>query len=104
MGKISEIIGKRSANVTGEVTVEVNSSKQQIRTQYSDSKATHKEAGGEINRDEVPAAFQQYVQQYFEQVRRQGAAPKGGGKSTPAADPADSPKASLPAGAAPSTQ
>jgi len=63
MGKISEIIGKRSANVTGEVTIEVNSSKQQLRTQYSDSAATHKEAGGEINRDEVPAAFQQYVQQ-----------------------------------------
>ena len=37
MGKISEIIGKRSANVSGEVTVEVNSSKQQIRTPYSES-------------------------------------------------------------------
>ena len=76
MGKISEIIGKRSANVTGEVTVEVNSSSQQIRTQYSDSKAQHGEAGGEINRDEVPVALQQYVQDYFEQVRKQPAAPK----------------------------
>ena len=80
MGKISEIIGKRSANVTGEVTIEVNSSKQQLRTQYSDSAATHKEAGGEINRDEVPAAFQQYVQQYFEQVRKQAAPAKSSGK------------------------
>jgi hypothetical protein len=80
MGKISEIIGKRSANVTGEVTIEVNSSKQQLHTQYSDSAATHKEAGGEINRDEVPAAFQQYVQQYFEQVRKQAAPAKPGTK------------------------
>src|SRR5207245_1661713 len=81
MGKISEIIGKRSANVTGEVTVEVNSSKQQLKTPYSVSKAAHGESGGEINRDEVPVAFQEYVQQYFEQVRKQAAPAKGTGKN-----------------------
>ncbi len=70
MGKISEIIGKRAANVTGEVMVEVASGKQQLKTQYSDRKATHVEAGGEINRDEVPLAYQQYVQQYFEEIRK----------------------------------
>src|SRR2546425_9208525 len=82
MRKISEIIGKRSANVTGEVTIEVNSSKQQLKTPYSESKAVHGESGGEINRDEVPVAFQQYVQQYFEQFRKQGAPAKGTGKDT----------------------
>jgi hypothetical protein len=70
MGKISEIIGKRSANVTGEMMVEVASGNQSLRTQYSQRKATHVEAGGEINRDEVPLAYQQYVQQYFEEVRK----------------------------------
>jgi hypothetical protein len=70
MGKISEIIGKRAANVTGEVMVEVASGKQQLKTQYSQRKATHGEAGGEINRDEVPLAYQQYVQQYFEEIRK----------------------------------
>jgi len=85
MGKISEIIGKRSANVTGEVTIEVNSSKQQLRTPYSDSIAAHGESGGEINRDEVPVAFQQYVQQYFEQVRKQAAPSKGAGRTPPPA-------------------
>ena len=70
MGKISEIIGKRAATVTGEVMVEVASGKQQLKTQYSDRKATHVEAGGEINRDEVPLAYQQYVQQYFEEIRK----------------------------------
>jgi len=92
MGKISEIIGKRSANVTGEVTVEVNNSKQQLKTPYTESKASHGESGGEINRDEVPVAFQQYVQQYFEQLRRQPAAPKGTGKSA-AAPSKDTPAA-----------
>jgi hypothetical protein len=70
MGKISEIIGKRAASVTGEVMVEVASGKQQLKTPYSDRKAAHVEAGGEINRDEVPLAYQQYVQQYFEEVRK----------------------------------
>jgi hypothetical protein len=99
MGKISEIIGKRSANVSGEVTVEVNSSKQQIRTQYSESKASHGEAGGEINRDEVPPALQQYVQQYFEQVRKQAAPAKGAGKTAP-----PQPQASAPAPPGPPAQ
>ena len=75
MGKISEIIGKRSASMTGEVMVEVASGKQQLKTQYSQKNAAHAEAGGEINRDEVPLAYQQYVQQYFEEIRKMPAAP-----------------------------
>jgi hypothetical protein len=70
MGKISEIIGKRSASVTGEMMVEVASGKQQLKTQYSGKHGAHAEAGGEINRDEVPLAYQQYVQQYFEEIRK----------------------------------
>jgi hypothetical protein len=81
MGKISEIIGKRAANVTGEVMVEVASGKQQLKTQYSDRKAEHSEAGGEINRDEVPLAYQQYVQQYFEEIRKMPAKSKSDAKS-----------------------
>src|SRR5262249_10573073 len=53
MGKISEILGKRQKDLTGEVMIEVSSGKQQLKTQYSNEKAAHKEAGGEINRDEV---------------------------------------------------
>jgi hypothetical protein len=78
MGKLSEIIGKRSANVSGEMMVEVQSGPQQLRTAYSQHNAKHGESAGEISRDEVPVALQAYVQQYFEQVRKQepkGAAP-----------------------------
>lgn len=75
MGKITELFGKRAQNVTGEVMVEVSSSKaQQLRTSYAERGATHREAGGEIHRDEIPLVFQDYVQQYFEQVRKAGAA------------------------------
>jgi hypothetical protein len=72
MGKISEIFGKRAQNISGEILVEVNSGKQQqLRTAYTSRGATHREAGGEIHRDEVPLAYQDYVQQYFEKVRKQ---------------------------------
>ena len=70
MGKISEIIGKRSANVSGDVTVEVQNSNQQLKTAWVQQNASHTNSGGEINRDEVPVEFQTYVQQYFEQVRK----------------------------------
>ena len=70
MGKISEIFGKRAENLKGEVTVEVSSGDQQLKTPYSQSAAAHSDTGGEIHRDEVPLIYQQYVQQYFEQVRK----------------------------------
>jgi hypothetical protein len=76
MGKISEIIGKRAANVSGEVTVEVQNSTQQLKTGWVRQNATHANSGGEINRDEVPVEYQTYVQQYFEQVRKQDAPKK----------------------------
>ncbi|MEZ5353611.1 MAG: hypothetical protein R2762_13315 [Bryobacteraceae bacterium] len=71
MGKLSELFGKRAENIKGEVMVEVTSSKQQqLRTQYTQKEGEHREAGGEIHRDEVPEVYQHYVQQYFEQVRK----------------------------------
>lgn len=73
MGKISQIIGKRAKDISGEVMVEVNGGNQKLRTQYSNTSAAHTESGGEIHRDEVPLHHQHYIQQYFEQVRKQPA-------------------------------
>jgi hypothetical protein len=70
MGKISEIIGKRAATVTGETTIEVQSGNQQLRTAYSRTAASHGEADSELSRDEIPVALQPYIQQYFEQIRK----------------------------------
>ncbi len=85
MGKISEILGKRSAAVSGEVMVEVGSSKQQLKTPFAQRQASHVEAGSEIHRDEVPLADQQFVQQYFEQIRKP-AAVKAPAKDKPQPD------------------
>jgi hypothetical protein len=37
------------------------------------SGAAHAQAGAEISRDEIPVALQPYVQQYFDQLRKQQA-------------------------------
>lgn len=70
MGKLTEVIGKRSAQVSGEMMIESQSGPQQLRTQYSKRAATHTQAAGEVNRDEVPVELQGYVQQYFAEVRK----------------------------------
>jgi hypothetical protein len=70
MGQISEILGKRSAAVTGEMMVEVGQTKQTLKTPWADRQASHTESGGEIHRDEVPLVFQPFVERYFEEIRK----------------------------------
>lgn len=74
MGKLSEVIGKRSANVTGEMTVEVQSGSQQLKTAYSQKSAQHTASGGDLNRDKVPLDLQPYVSGYFDEIRKLPAA------------------------------
>ncbi len=76
MGKLAEIIGKRSASLTGDIMVEVPNGKQQLHTAYSQRSGKHIDSGGEINRDEVPLMYQQYVREYMEQVHKQAGASK----------------------------
>ena len=74
MGKLSELFGRRSQNVKGEVMMEVTKSRNQgLRTPLVDRSATHAEAGGEVNRDEVPLHLQEYVQRCYERVRKPAA-------------------------------
>jgi len=75
MGKLSDLFGRRSLNVKGEVMVEVTKSKNQgLRTPLVDRQAVHSESGGEVSRDEVPLHLQEYVQRYYERVRKPAAA------------------------------
>jgi hypothetical protein len=71
MGKLAEIFGKRAAVVSGDVMVETPSGKQQLKTDYSQRMGHHSDLGGEINRDEVPLIYREYVREYMEQVRKQ---------------------------------
>lgn len=72
LGKLSELIGKRSMNLQGEMMVEVeNTRNPQLHTPYLNRSAAHGEAGGDLSRDEVPLRHQQFVRRYYEQVRKQ---------------------------------
>jgi hypothetical protein len=75
MGKISVILGKRSETVSGDSSVEVVSGDQRLTTQYEQRNAQHIDVQAEVERDEVPLVFQDYVQQYFKQVRKGGERP-----------------------------
>lgn len=71
MGKISEILGKRAQNIQGEIMIEVSSSKSQaLKTDYSGKSGNHQDNAGTILRDEVPLVHQNYVQRYFEELRK----------------------------------
>ena len=84
MGKLAEIIGKRSASLTGDMQV-VPSGKQRLQTDYTHAQGQHSDLGGEINRDEVPVEDQEYVREYMEMVRKKPSAPAP--KSAPAPPP-----------------
>jgi len=71
MGKLAEIIGKRSASLTGDMTVETSSTNQQLKTQYSGRIGHHADLGGEINRDEIPVIYRDYVREYMQLVHKQ---------------------------------
>ena len=73
MGKLAEIIGKRSASLTGDMTVETRGGNQQLKTEYSQRVGQHSDLGGEINRNEIPLMYQQYIREYMEAVRKQRA-------------------------------
>ena len=70
IGKITELLGKRQQTLTGEVMVEVGQTKQQLKTPFEQQQASHTDSGSEIHRDEIPLLYQQFVEQYFEEIHR----------------------------------
>ena len=71
MGKLDEIIGKRSAEPYGRHDYRNPFLQPAAQNSYSGRVADHADLGGEIDRDEVPLALQRYVREYMEQVRKQ---------------------------------
>jgi hypothetical protein len=71
MGKLAEIIGKRSNDVSGDMSVETFSGKQQLQTPDTQRLGQHSGLGGEINRNEVPLDDQKYVREYMKQVHEE---------------------------------
>jgi hypothetical protein len=77
MGKLDAIFGKRARNIEGEFTTEATQGPQQLKTDYQRRRAAHTDVHAKAQRDEVPVAFQDYVQRYFELVKSAAAPAKG---------------------------
>ena len=70
MGKISAIIGKRSKELSGTAYAEVASTRQELKAPYQARNVAHSNAREEVVHDEIPLELQDYVQQYFREVRK----------------------------------
>ncbi|MGH9581680.1 MAG: hypothetical protein ACRD4O_01945, partial [Bryobacteraceae bacterium] len=70
MGKLAEILGKRSADLTGEMTVRSVSGTAALRTRDTRRLGRHEDLGGEIQRNEVPPMYRDYVRRYMEEARK----------------------------------
>lgn len=70
MGKISVILGKRSKELSGSAYAEVSSGPQQLATSYEARKADHSDVRAKVDRDEIPLEFQDYVAEYFREIRK----------------------------------
>jgi hypothetical protein len=77
MGKLDAIFGKRAQNIAGEFTAEATQGPQQLKTNYQQRSADHIDVHAKAERDEVPVAFQDYVQRYFELVKDAASPVKG---------------------------
>jgi hypothetical protein len=69
MGKLAEIIGKRSIDLTGSVTL--LAAPAPLLTPDSHQVSEHQNSGGEIHRDEIPPLFREYVRRYMEEVQKE---------------------------------
>jgi hypothetical protein len=73
MGEISKLFQKRAEEMSGEVLIETESAhRQALRTPYQPTDSTHSDRGGIVGRDEVPLAYRDFMQAYFENLRKSG--------------------------------
>ena len=70
VGRLAEIIGKRSASLTGDMSIDTPSSKQDLKTQYSGKVGRHADTSGEMHRDEIPPEYREYIRQYMIEVHK----------------------------------
>ncbi len=69
MEALEEFYMQRAEDLTGEIMVETSSVEQDARMPYQPTSTQHADRGGAITRDEVPLAYQRFVQKYFENLR-----------------------------------
>ncbi len=72
MGELEELFMERVENMTGEVTVETRFAEQSAAVPFNNRTTSHSDRGGDVSRDEIPAEYRAYIQNYFEVLRKNG--------------------------------
>ena len=72
MGELEELFMERAENMTGEVTVETRFAEQSASVPFNNRAMRRSDRGGDVSRDEIPAEYRAYIQNYFELLRRNG--------------------------------
>ena len=75
---VHDALGQRAEQVKGEMKMEVQPRKEQtLSTDLRDVRATHRDTGGDLSRDEVPLRLQNYVKEYLRNAHAADAAQHG---------------------------
>ncbi len=69
MDALEEFYMKRAEEMQGEIMVETTETEQSAQTPYRDVAGRHADRGGAVSRDEIPLAYQRYIENYFRNLR-----------------------------------
>ena len=72
LGALEELYMERAERMRGDMTVETRLAEQSASVPYQQRATTHADRGGAVSRDEIPAAYRMYIQNYFEALRKNG--------------------------------
>ena len=70
LNEITRLFSQRSDEMTGEAIIETESSRQDLQTPYQPVDAAHQDRGGIVSRDEIPVEYRNFIQTYFENLRK----------------------------------
>ena len=70
LGALEQLYMERAENMKGEVTIETRLAEQSASVPYRQRSTTHSDRGGAVTRDEIPASYRTYIQNYFDTLRR----------------------------------
>ena len=69
-GALEELYMERSENMRGDVMIETRLAESTASVPYNQRSSTHSDRGGAVSRDEIPAVYRTYIQNYFENLRK----------------------------------
>lgn len=69
MDALEEFYMKRAEEIQGEIMVETTETEQTAETPYRNVAGRHADRGGAVSRDEIPLAYQRYIENYFRNLR-----------------------------------